>query len=303
MRKILFILALTLSTALSASDLTVKVDYHDVVRPADMSPMPTVFVDEHLIASVQLDVYVVPELRSSSRFYDELRALTPDSWLQAVRWSLTDSEGRDVTLPAPVLLRSTVRERGPNAAQASDRDMTVPCTTYKARLDFGPLAPGDYTLSASVHDLRRTFPVSIRTGQESDVREKFLEVKASRASTYAEFRELQLERHHVNPSRLDPVLEVIDRALLESTLADTQELLALVISKMEQRLASANAPEKAAFFAQRLRELRDTERALPEYFGRRNDWKMIRDSVRGNYVIKNRKTDAVVKDFGLKPAN
>ena len=301
MRKIVLALAVVLTTNLAASDLVVKADHHYVSRAGDLTPMAAVFVDERLIATVKLDVYSVPEIPSTKRYHEELSALTPDSWLTAMRWSLLDADGRDVKLQRPVALRSTVRSRGPNAARASDRDTTVACTTYEARLDFGPLSPGDYTLVATVHGLRSAFPLSVRTGQERDVREKFLEVKASRATTYAEFRALQLERHRVNPSRLDPLFEVIDRALLESTIEDTKELFAVALAKMDERRQKAQEPEKARFFTQRVRELRETERALPEYFARRHEWQMVRDFARGSYVIKDRKAGTVVKDFGQKP--
>lgn len=128
------------------------------------------------------------------------------------------------------------------------------------------------------------------------MREAYLEFKARRASSYAEFRELQLERYRINPARLDPVIEVMDRALLESTIDDARALFAMALEKMSQRRATATEADKVQFFERRIRELRATERALPEYFNRRSEWAMERTPT-GAYVIRDRKSGSIVKDF------
>lgn len=296
MRQILTIFAIvSAASTAAASDLVLKADHHHVNR-ADFTPMAAVFTDEHLVATIRLDVYAAPQLPSTKRSLDELRRLDASNWLRSVRWSLRDGKGRELAVPFPKIVSSTVRRRGPNAERAADRDVTVDITTFEARADFGPLPAGDYTLAAGVYHLTSSFPVSIRTGTESDVREVFLEVRARRATSYAEFRELQLERHRINPDRLDPVMEVIDRALVESTLEDARALFATVLEKMEQRRAATTEPAKAQFFQRRLRELRAAERALPEYFSKRGEWMMQRNQA-GNYVIRDRKAGTIVRDF------
>ena len=301
MRKVsrtvgIVLLLAAMADVVTASDLLVKTDHHYVSRPSDKTPMSVIFTDERVVASVKLDVYTVPQLPSTKRYYEDLQKLTAESWLLALRWSLTDSDGRELPLQRPETLRASVRRRGPNAEEPRDRDVTVDCTTYEATFDLGLLAPGEYTLAVAVSGLRSSFGISIRTGQEPDVRDKFLEVQAGRASTYADFRRIQLERHRRDASKLDPVFTVIDRALLESTLDDTRELLRLALAAMSQRREQAKDPAKIQFFDRRISELRETERALPEYFRRRADWLMVRD--RGAYVIKERKSGAVVKAFG-----
>jgi hypothetical protein len=296
MRKSFAVLTIVFAASTAAaSDLLLKADYHHVNR-ADMTAMAAVFADEHLVTTIRLDVYAVPQLPSTRRSLDDLRKLDASNWLRAIRWSLRDEQGRELAVPRANLLAASMRQRGPKAPRAADRDVTADCTTFEARLDFGPLPAGDYTLEASIHQLKSAFPLSIRTGQESDVRETFLEVKAGRASSYSEYRELQLERYRINPSRLDPVFEVIDRALRESTLEETRALFAMALEKMEQRRVAATEPAKVQFFERRVRELRATEHELPEYFNHRTEWAMERTSA-GNYVIRDRKTGTIVSDF------
>jgi len=298
MRKVLVVLvSMILASTAVASDLLVKAEHHYVTRESDRAPMPVVFIDEHLIAKVKLDVYSVPEMLTTGKSLKELRALNENSWLGAVRWALTDSESREIALARPLILNSTIRRRGPNAALAKDRDATVECTTFEARLDFGPLPSGDYKLSATVYGLKSSFPVFVRTGQEPEVRDTFLELKAKRASSYAEYREYQLERHRLNPELLDPVFHLIDRALVESTLHETQTLFVVVLEKMRQRREAAKEPKMIEFFDMRLRDLAEAQRALPEYFEKRPVWMMVRDA-RGRYSIKDRKSGAIVRELG-----
>ena len=295
MRKTLLLFLLLSATAVVASDVVVKVDHHFVSRSSDAS-LATVFAEEHVVSNLQLDVYMLASIPSSQKGYSELQQLGAGSWLAKVRWALQDSAG-EMKLPEPRTLDNRVRRRGPAATRAVDRDSTVNCNSFTACLDWGPLPPGDYMLTANVAGLASSFPFVVRTGKEDDVRDAYLEWKAGHAASYVEFKQLQLARYERDSSRLDPVFLVIDRALLESTLTDTRELFALALQKMEERRRIATEPAKIQFFDRRVRELRETERALPDYFARRNDWIMVRDMSRGSYVMKDRRTGAVVRDF------
>src|SRR6266536_1531181 len=183
MRKLSLRLALSLiSPAVLASELVLTAQHHYVVR-ADKTPMAVVFTDERTIIGLKLDVFVVPDLPSSKAHYSELAGLTQSTWLAANRWELLDAEGRPIAVPMPALLRNTVRFRGPSAPRPADRDRTVDYTTFEASLDFGRLPVGDYTFRASLDGLTSSFPISVRTGQEPEVRDTYLESKARHAST------------------------------------------------------------------------------------------------------------------------
>ena len=109
MRKALVVLLLTVpADVVAASDLLVKIDHHYVARESDMTPMPVVFVDEHLVATLKLDVYTVPGMPSSTKSIGQLTRLDESSWLAAVRWVLADSADREIPL-APLILDTKTR--------------------------------------------------------------------------------------------------------------------------------------------------------------------------------------------------
>jgi hypothetical protein len=299
MRKailILSILCLAASTAIS-STLVVTTDNHGVPRGANGLPIYVVFLGERLIANVKLDVFVVP-MPSSRVGYDKLSKLTQTTWIDALHWSLVAADGRHVALPFPALLRNTVRHRGPNAARVADRDRLVEVTSFEARLDFGFVPAGDYTLRVSIDGLQSSYPVASRTGDEPEARDAYLEMRASRASTFGEFRDIQLERYRNDPTNSEPVFLALDRALSEGSIDDARRLLALGIQEIDMRRVAEKDPKKVQFFEARLRELRRVEAVMPEYFGRRGEWRMSRDFAEGGYVIRDRRNRTIVRRFG-----
>jgi hypothetical protein len=300
MRKAILILSiLSLGARIAvASELVVRTDHHYVPRSANETPIMVVFTDERVVANVELDVFFVPEMPSSKLHYDDLRKLTQATWLDTLRWSLVNQNNHQVVLPKPALLRNSVRYRGPNAARAADRDRLVDFTTFEARLDFGRVPAGDYMLRASLDGLVCSFPVSARTGVEAEARDAYLERNAGRASTFGEFRDIQLERYRNDPTNPEPVFLALDRALSEGSIEDARKLLELGIKKIDELRAGEKDSKKVLFFEARLRELRRVEAVMPEYFGRRGEWRMSRDYAEGGYVIRDRRSRAIVKRFG-----
>jgi hypothetical protein len=160
---------------------------------------------------------------------------------------ISQYERPQLALPKPSLLRNSVRYRGPNAARAADRDRLVDYTTFEARLDFEPIpAAGDHTLRASLDGLVCSFPVSIRTGAEAEARDTYLERNAGRASTLAEFRDIQMERYRNDPTNPEPVFRAFDRALSEGSIDDARKLLALAIEKMNELRTAEKDPKESA---------------------------------------------------------
>lgn len=295
MCALLLVVAVLTGIQVFASTIVLTTEHHYVAR-SDRSAMAVVFADERLIANVKLDVYELPQMRSTSLHYAELAKLSERTWLNALQWNLTDSEGHEIALPQPVVVRSGVRHRGPNAARATDRDTTVECTTYEARLDFGRVPSGDAILRVAVDGLDSSFPVAVRSGQEPEVRDAYLETKAAKATSFKEYRDLQMERYRNDPTRIEPIFNALDRALLSGSIDDARTLLSLGIDRMEAR-RKVSAPSEAAFFEKRLRELRQVEQILPGYFAHRSEWILARDMQKGGFVLKDRASGTVLKDL------
>jgi hypothetical protein len=277
------------------SELTLTTEYHYVAR-SDRTPMSVVFADERLIANVKLDVYALPHRPKTRLLNAELTKLNETSWLSEMEWTLVDAAGRPVPLPTPIVRQNTVRHRGPNAALERDRDTTVECTSYQARLDFGPVPVGDLTLQVRLLGLDRSFPIAVRTGEESEVRDAYLETRASRASSFQEFRELQLERYHDDPSHIEPIFLALDRALTQGSLEDAGSLLALGIERIDERRRKATSAQRR-FFEDRSRELRQLQVMLESYFKHRDKWTIVRDIEKGGYVIRDRRSGRLIRDF------
>jgi len=300
MRKLSLLLTLSLIAPVAhASELVLTAQHYYVVR-ADKTPMAAIFTDERVVMNLKLDVFVVPGLPSSKAHYSELSRLTQSTWLVANRWVLLDARGQSVALPMPALLRNNVRFRGPNAPRAADRDRTVDYTTYEASFDFGRLPAGDYTFRVSLGGLTSSFPISVRTGQEPDVRDTYLELKAQRASTFAEYRDIQMQRYRNDPTHIEPIFMALHRALIEGSIDDARSLLSLATEKIDERRRAAQDEKKRKFFTARLAELNRAQRALPDYFGHRGEWIMTRDIAAGGYVIKDRKSGALLERFAEK---
>jgi hypothetical protein len=175
-----------------------------------------------LVADVQLDVYQLAQLPSTADHYAELRELSLTTWLDRVHWSLVAEDGTSIALPSPQIVRNSVRHRGPDAELPRDRDATAECITYDATLDFGPLKAGNYALSGTIKEIESTYRFGVRAGREPAWRDVYLHNKARHAKTYAEYRQLTLERVRENPDRLDIVLDLIDRSLEYGTLEETR---------------------------------------------------------------------------------
>lgn len=293
MRWLVAACAVSVSVSAFGSKLVVTVEHHYVAR-GDRSPMAAVFADERLIATVHLDVYAIPGMASTTAHAGELAAL-PEKWTRALHFRLANARGDELALPNPAVLSNAVRHRGPHAARAEDRDATVDCTTYTARIDLGRLQAGDYTLQAFIGGLRSAFPFSVRNGDEPEVRDAYLEAKAAKAASFAEYRELELARYRQDPSHLEPIFDALDRALAEGSLEDAKALLSLGIEKMEERRVAS--PGRQDFFASRVAELRAVGKALPEYFAHRSQWALSRDMKHGGYVLKDRASQEVLRDF------
>lgn len=297
--RLFSILIVVMTTvAISASELSVSTK-HDVLVTDDARKqlLRVVFVDEELLANVTLDVYVLKQLPSTRAHHAELQKLNELTWLDAVAWSLTTTDGQQVALPHPAILSRTVRRRGPDAVREVDRDTVVPMTTYRARLAFGSIPPGDYVLKASVRGLTSSFPFVARTGDEPGLRDHYLRLKAMRTRDYATFRRLQLERLERNPAQTDALYNLIDRALVQGTLGETQSFFERAIAAVTEYRRTSDDPTRNKQIDARIRELRATRNALPQYFANRAAWTMARDTKSGHYVIRDRRNKAVIRDF------
>ena len=234
---------------------------------------------------------------SSKAHYDDLRRLTPVSWLASLKVTLTTPDSRPVPLPPPMILSRNVRTRGPAAKQPADRDTAVDMTSYRAALSFGSVPPGDYILKAQIAGLTSAFPFAVRTGSEAQFRDHYLRIHAGRTADYATFRRLQLERLDRDPARLDALYDLIDRALVNGSLAETTGYFDRAITAANLALQKATDPNSKAHIQNGIFDLRQVRSALPEYFSKRNVWTLTRDMKDGHYSIRDRASGTVVRDF------
>jgi hypothetical protein len=291
------ILAVTAITA-SASSLTIS-PRHDVLITDDVKKqqLRVLFAEEPLLADVVLNVYVVEQLPSTRAHHAELQKLTQEGWLDSLKWSLVTADGREIALPRPVTLTSSVRQRGPDAVNMADRDAAVPTTTYRARLSFGSVPADDYVLHASAAGLTSRFSFVVRTGNELYLRDHYLRLKAVRTRDYAEFRKLELERLERNPARIDALYDLIDRALVEGTVEETRSYFDRAIAAAENARRTSQEPTRTKQIDSGIRQLRAARTALPQYYANKASWSMSRDTKSGHYAIRDRRSGAVVRDF------
>ena len=290
LRLLAAVLVLGVCATAGASKLTLSLPHHMVATHSDAAStalLRTLWTDERLVADVQLDVYQLPQMRSTTEHYTELKKLAASSrWLDEVTWSLTAREtGAPVSIGMPRVVTSARRQRG---------DTSVPMTTLTARLDFSAIPAGDYRLTVNAGGLTSSFDFGVRTGAEPEVRDEFLRDKASKTRDYSEFRRLQLQRYERDPSRIDALLAVIDRSLTEGTQAEVHADFDRAIAAYEARRQSY-APDVAAKVAAYLRDLRIARDAVPEYFQHRADWTIARDPYTSIYSIRSRATNQVLR--------
>lgn len=295
-RSIIVVLAVLLTvTAARASTLKVSFEHHIAVveSDGDRKLLRTRFTDEPVIANVKLDVYALPQMPSTRAHLDELQRLTEGTWLKALRWSVLDARNavRDVQ---PRLVKATRTER---------TDTTVPCVTYAADFDFSGLPPGDYTVQATIAGLESNrFPLAVRAGTESDVRDVYLREKAQRSRNWEEIKSLQLERVRLNPTKAGALLDLAHGALEFGTLAETRDYFERAAVTMEQNIANwakrnpEDAKKQAPSVEYSVRQIRALQRVLPEYFANRAAWRVAIDSGTGRYVIRARRTNEVIRE-------
>jgi len=215
-------------------------------------------------------------------------------------WDVVNSAGLAQRV-RPRLLNSAVHDRGPDASNEADRT-AVPCTTYEATFDIGHLPPGDYKVQVSVRGIASgTFPLNVRTGSEPEVRDIYLQEKAKKTRDWDEFKQLQLERLRLDPTKAGALLELAQRSLESGTLDETNGYLGRAATTMEQnmrewaKLNPTDAQKQAPLAERSVAAVRALQRALPEYFAHRAQWHVTTDPTTGAYVIKTRDSDRVVR--------
>lgn len=293
----------TLATGANASTLTVIVD-HRLATHGPLDAAKTVratFADEPLRADVRVDIYAVPQLPSSGAQLSELRALPKDGWWKQLDWELVDLKTNREILATWAAVSTRSEERGPSSG---DKTKAVDIRSLIGRFELsGTIAPGEYKLTASIAGLRsQPFVFARRTGREDDVRDTYLAAKAARTRDFPAYRALQLARVKENPTNAVAYLELADRALEQGTLAETMQYFDGAITAMERLIGQftrshpAWAKEQRAAWEPRAARIRALQRELPEYFAHRKDWRVATDPATGNYVIRSRRDDRLIRE-------
>lgn len=296
------IVLLTAGTA-AASTLSLSIEHQTAVDRSGVKPklLRTVFVDEPIIATVELDVYAVPQLPSTSAHLEALRELPSKAWYEQLTWDIRDSSGTKVAL-APRLRSTSFRERSPNAPRPQDRDTSVACSSYHGVFDLEGLVPGDYTIDVRIRGLiSPRFPLAVRAGDEAEIRDIYLQGKARKTTDWSQFKALQLERLRLDPSKAAALLELAHRSLEFGTLEETTDYYGRAAITMEQNLREwskrnpSDARLQAPAVQTSVKQIRSVLRVLPEYFSHRGTWRLTLDSKTGHYVITARDTNRLVR--------
>jgi hypothetical protein len=275
-----------LSVPLFASDLNLVVRAHPTLMPdgATQQLVNALFADEVFIADLQLDVYAVPQLPSTSAHLQELRRLTTQSWIDRVQWQLTRKDGEAIAMTSPSIVSNARRDRGPRAALEADRDTGVECTTFRAAVKLPPLPPGDFALTASLDSLSSHFDFVVRTGKEPEWRDVYLRERAASAKSYAEYRTIALQRLAADPDRIDVLMDLFDRSLQAGTLEESKSYIDRAKAAAMHRQQTDAIPY-----------LDQVSAELPDYFAHRDRVTMIRNVTNGKYEIHDRGNGALVR--------
>lgn len=118
---------------------------------------------------------------------------------------------------------------------------------------------------------------AVRTGTELELRDAYLREKATETRDYAEFRRLELERFGRDSSRLDAALELIDRSVVEGTLAEVTADFDRAIAGYEARRGSFRAAEGVKVDAY-IADLRTARAAVTDILQHRQEWTVARDT-------------------------
>ncbi len=302
------LMAFAFSANAFASTLRVSVDHHlSTYGPVNaVKTVRAAFTNEPLLADVRLDVYAVPQLPSSREHRDALRALPAEGWWKKLDWQLVDAKtGRAVPSAQWRLVSSRAEMSGPSTG---DTTRTVDVRSLVARFELSrALEPGDYRLVATIDGLAsQPFLFAVRTGREPDVRDAYLATNAARTTDYATYRALQLERVKNNPTNAAAYLELADRAIEQGTLAETQQYLDGALGAMNRLLQQneASHPEwvkqQKAAWEPRATRIRALQRALPDVFEHRSEWRVTTDPATGDYVIRSRRDDRLVRSLATR---
>jgi hypothetical protein len=286
-----------------SSTLTLSIEHHIAVVRSEGTQklLRASFTDGALIADVKLDVYSLPQMPYTRAHLEELQRLSPKTWWRELQWDVRNSAGERQSL-RPRLVTASVRERGPNAPNAADRDTSVPCTSYQGTFDLGQLEPGDYTLQVEVHGLQSSrFPLAVRTGSELEVRDVYLQKKARAARDWTEFKTLELERLQLDPTKAAALLELAQRSLEFGTLEETSGYFDRAATTMEQNILDwskvnpADARKQAAAVETAVAQIRSLVRVLPDYFAHRREWRITVDGTTGQYLIVTRDAKEIIR--------
>ncbi len=307
--RLLLVAALLAATAsqIWASTLRVVVDKTPVrSAPGATSTLQIAWADAPITADVTLNVYSLPALPSSSRDLVKLRALDAGSWFDALTWQLQRNGEEFRAIARPEKLSDSVRHRGPSAPDPVDRDATVEMTSYRAHVSVGTLPAGDYQLRVRVAGVTSDPSLfAVRNGDENPaIRDAYLTQKARRTGEYETFKQLELERVRLDPSRAGAWLALAERALIDGTLSETRDYFENAVRVMDENArkeAASATPERAraldAVVTENRRRVEKLEAVLPEYFAHRPAWTLSVENQDGRvrYVLRESATQRVVR--------
>ncbi|HYR27527.1 MAG TPA: hypothetical protein VEU30_03630, partial [Thermoanaerobaculia bacterium] len=179
-----------------------------------------------------------------------------------------------------VVIQSARADYRPNASNVTRRKPGRDYVEYSATIELDPLAPGSYEISASLQGLHATTEFLLSNGTETpELRFEYLARMAARATSYDEYKRIQLERAALQPDRAAPLRELAHRALRDGTLEEANRFFDLTVEALQRNLdrIKRTYPQKASTYevsnARAVAEVRGLQALLPDYFARHgNVW-------------------------------
>jgi hypothetical protein len=150
----------------------------------------------------------------------------------------------------------------------------------------------------AVPGVESTIEFEVRTGQEPLWRDTYLEIKASKAKTFDEYRAITLSRLELAPDRLSLVWDLLDRSLVYGSLNESRSYLSRA-REIVLRLGGAPGAKKVET-DKSLDFLAELDATVVSYYQHRGEWTLTRDPREFRYSVRSKKDGRVIKEVRVR---
>ncbi len=202
-------------------------------------------VDTGRIGLILSDEPVNLDVRLSAWEVTESRFVRRD-WIDVLQVSARDSSGQHVDL---AITNAHLVHEGASGVQKRDASAKPQALwTSRARLEVGPLQPGEYAIKATYGEIdSAVIRIRVLRGDETpQVVSKKLQREAERPGVpFAKYRELQLERLGIEPTDETIWWELADKAVScpTATLTEVEQYFTRAVGVESERRSAAIASQ------------------------------------------------------------